>query len=384
MARLWNSSTFLTILGGWLVTNLFVSPSNSFIVPNRQAKVAKASIGSSTTRLWAGDGRASNYTWHEEALEIEVSVKVPKNTRAKDIKFKATSRSIDLRLLPADGDDEPIVLLDGNRAVRGRINLDGTFWVILDDEDSKDHRIVTVTIEKLHKTPRDDFEVIDYDWKGVYAEEGSDEIEWRHYDEPETLDVREYAASLGVDIDNINMSMVDKTMFSSGLNLTQATMDQMTQSGLVKEVTQQADGREFTVEDGKPQAFTPYGNTVHPDELVDASSTSTTSQPPSIPFLDTNSPWHQAIPVTNVSSSNITQFQRNMTRAAFAADAAKPAVNKAASAAKEAKDPIDVLTKARLQEILKSQGLPSSGNKAELRARLRARVNSLLQGKQET
>jgi hypothetical protein len=387
-----NKNVIISLLGGFLAGSLIGFPAQAFFLANGRAWSSKiqtpSSFSSSTTRLFAGDGRARNYTWHEEALEIEVSVKVPKQTRAKDILFKATSRSIDLRLSPSSEGEPTVVLLDGSRQTRGRINLDGTFWMISDvDGGSSDHhRVVTVTIEKLHRTPRDDFEVIDYDWKGVYAQEDPDEVEWRQYDEPEPLNVREYAANMGVDIDNINMSMVDKTMFSSGLNLTKSSMDQMKEAGLLQEVTRQADGREFTIneEDGTPQAFTPYGDAVHPDELVDKSvvKPSTTEQSPSIPFLDTNSPWHQTVPVEDAASANITQFQRNMTRAAFAADAAKPRPQQKMSDA--AKDPIDNLTKVRLQEILKSQGLPSSGNKKELQERLRSRVNSLLQGKQES
>eukprot|EP00977_Amphora_coffeiformis_P024745 scaffold16903_cov199-Amphora_coffeaeformis.AAC.2 len=363
-----------------------------------------------TTRLYAGDGVATNYTWHEEAFEIEVSVKVPKQTMAKDIQFKATSRSIDLKLLShantnQDDDDDDddhggqsaVVLLDGSRQMRGRINLDGTYWVISDAENDadKDARIVTVTIEKLLRTPKDDFEVIDYDWKGVYADEDTDEVSSRRYDEPETLNVREYAAQMGVDIDNINMSMVDKTMFSSGLNLTQSSMEEMQKAGLLQaeEVTQQKDGKEFTIQDdGEPQAFTPYGNAIHPDEMVSSSSSSSSpSIRKSIPLLDTDSPWHQAVPVEN-ATQHYKSLQRNMTRAAFAADAATaaPATTADNKSSKEnnnknnAKDPIDTLTKKRLQEILKSQGLSVTGNKDELKQRLRSRVNSLMQGKQET
>jgi predicted ATP-dependent protease len=49
---------------------------------------------------------------------------------------------------------------------------------------------------------------------------------------------------------------------------------------------------------------------------------------------------------------------------------------------KDANDPIDILTVKRLKDILKSQGLKTSGNKQELKDRLRKQVNSLMQGKQ--
>ena len=118
---LYYSSLVALALVLWPATAFFVTP---------QQRIT-------STQLSAGDGRAANYTWHEEALELEVSVQVPKQTRAKDIQFKATSRSIDLRLKQGDATSS-CILLDGARPVRGRINLDGTFWVISDDESDAD------------------------------------------------------------------------------------------------------------------------------------------------------------------------------------------------------------------------------------------------------
>lgn len=320
------------------------------------------------TALFAGDGVAPTYRWHEEAFEIEVTVAVPPGTRAKDIVFEATSRSIDLRLKTSEG---TVVLLDPARKLRGRVSLDGTFWVISDGDNGS--REVTVTIEKLIRTPSDDFQVVEYDWKGVYSNDT--EVSYRKYDEPETLNVREYAASLGVDIDNINMSMVDKTMFTSGLNLTQSSLDELSKAGLVREVTQQADGSEYiTDDDGEAQQFSPYGQNVKPSER------------PKVPFLDTNSPWHTAVPVQVDKETNRTYVQqtRNFTRAAFAEDASVKEERKTTKTATDAKDPIDMLTVTRLKEILKSQGLKVTGSKKELQDRLRKQVNSMLQGKQGT
>ena len=112
--------------------------------------------------------------------------------------------------------------------------IKGTFWVFSDRR-----RSITVTVEKYFAHSNDDMRVLDYEWKGVYPND-DDEVSQRHYDEPEVLNVREYAASMGVDIDNINRSMVDETMFSSGLNLTQRTLDQLTDKGYLTEVTQQS------------------------------------------------------------------------------------------------------------------------------------------------
>jgi hypothetical protein len=336
------------------------------------------------TALNSGYGIATNYTWQEEAFEIDVTVQVPRNVRAKDIMFKVTAKSIDLRLKKSaddsggDGSSE-VILLDVTRKLRGRISIDGTYWVISDAQDDAAFREITITIEKIIKTPKDDFETIDYDWKGVYSNDEGEVSEIK-YDEPEVLDVREYAAGLGVDLDNINMTMVDKTMFSSGLNLTQGGVEDLTKSGYAQEVTRQADGSEYITDDkGEQVPLAPLG----------AESEGLEQKAPSkIPFLDTNSPWHDAVPVQVDRESNKTYVQqtRNFTRAAYAEDSLKAANkdkdNDEESDSKGATDPIDMLTVKRMTTILKSQGLKSSGSKQELRDRLRKQVNSLLQGKQ--
>ena len=190
-----------------------------------------------STSLFGGVGIADTYRWEESQYEIDVTVSVPAKTRAKDIAFKATPTSIDLRIEKAGTDGEDIVLIDGSRKVRGRVSIDGTYWAIADLERSNksdnDDRQVTVTIEKMIVEPQDQFEVMEYDWNGLFPDD-EDEVLERKYDEAEELDVREYAQSLGVDIDNINMSMVDKTMFSSGLNMTKSTMDQLSDAGLIE------------------------------------------------------------------------------------------------------------------------------------------------------
>lgn len=324
-----------------------------------------------TTALNGGYGIATNYTWTEEPFEIEISVEVPPETRAKDVSFKATPTSIDLML----GDQ---VLLDGTRKMRGRISLDGTYWVISDSEsDSTENRQVTVTIEKNVRTPKDDFEVVDYDWRGVYPDD-EEEVSERKYEEPEELDVREYAASLGVDIDNINMSMVDKTMFSSGLNLTRSTMDELSKSGYVEEVTQQSDGTEYTTnEDGEVVPFSRLGDTVEDEEVRRA----TGGAPPKIPFLDTNSPWHNAVPVDDIKDDNVDSTEEAVSEpvpvkaqdSKESDDAALPTNRK-----QVASDPIDTLTVKRLKEVLRAQGLKVSGSKQELRDRLRGHVGTML------
>lgn len=352
--------------------------------------------GRQNTALAGGYGIATNYTWKEDQYELDVIVSVPSGTNAKDISFKATSTSIDLRVnsaVPTSTKNESSVgkeatstiLLDPNRALCGRINVYGTYWVISDpDDDEKQNakvdlasgrRLITVTIEKMVGTPSDDFAIVDYDWKGVYRVEDTDEVSERKYDAAEPLDVRKYAAGMGVDIDNINMSMVDKSMFNSGLNLTQRTLEELNQSGYLasEEVTQQADGTEYVVNaEGEP---VPYSAMATSDGV---------SKRRPVPFIDTDLLWNNT---TAAKDKNETVFQqkRNFTRAAFAEDSAT-GISKESNPVRAKKqtvsqDPIDSLTVIRLKEILKAQGLKTSGSKSELQDRLRNQVNALLQGR---
>eukprot|EP00536_Pseudo-nitzschia_multiseries_P014483 jgi/Psemu1/320665/estExt_fgenesh1_pm.C_7110004 len=359
--------------------------------------------------LYSGRGIAPTYSWAEECFEIEITVKVPKETRANDISFKAKPNSIDLRLKKnanaaveeeGDDDDDEVVLLDPDRKLRGRVVLDGTYWIISDpektnnddDDDNTEptepHRVVTVTIEKQIRTPKDDFDVIEYDWNGVY-EDDEDEVSYRKYDEPEELNVREYAASMGVDIDNIDMNLVDKSMFTSGLNLTQSTFDTMKDAGLMTEVTEQTDGSEWiTDKDGEQVPFSSMGKGVSKDEVQSAKKKSS-SKPTAIPFLDTSSPWHKAVPAekakdvkeqlmeapptTSSSTSTSTSTSDD------SADEEEKTPKTKEGIPKDAKDPIDTLTVAKLKEVLRARGLKVSGNKKELQERLRAEVRSMLE-----
>jgi len=380
---------------------------------------------STTTSLQNGVGIAKDYCWREDPLEMDITVTVPANTRAKDIIFKAKQTSIDLRLKvnPDELEDamknrtitntDEIVLLDVNRKMRGRVSLDGTYWVISDKEDDRSQREITVTIEKNVRA-KDDFDIVDFDWGGVYLnDEDEGDILSKNYEEPEELNVREYAASLGVDIDNINMSMVDKSMFNSGLNMTQKTMDQMSKAGYIQEVTQQADGTEFVTDEdtGEAVPFSRFGEetSIGQDEIQNAvkdGDSSTHSPPTKIPFLDTPSPWNKNVPVQEVTIGNETLKaaiipERDNSNSPSSASTTTPAAaaettqtlsttNNAPSppsASEEdeivvdpqnASDPIDLLTVKRLKEILREQGLKVSGNKKELQDRLRIHVQSKL------
>lgn len=334
----------------------------------------------SASSLFSGVGIAKDYSWREEAFEIEVTVQVPSETRAKDIAFKARPTSIELKLRKPETkeeEEEDVLLLDPDRNLRGKVVVDGTYWVISDAEDDEGNnkgRQVTVTIEKRVQQAKDDFDVIDYDWNGVYREEEEGEVSYRKYDEPEKLDVREYAASLGVDIDNINMSMVDKSMFSSGLNLTQKSIDSLSESGHLQEVTQQGDGSEWiTDDDGEQVPFSTMGEGVSQDEVRRSMSNNEEGEAKSrtIPFLDTDSPWHKAVPVEDKedvdTATEKQQQEKNEKKKQLKIQRENQAL-----------DPIATLSVARLREILRSRGMKVSGNKKELQDRLRGEVNSMM------
>ena len=297
----------LMFLLSWAHLFAFViDPSLSFL----QRTTIKPSTGTkaptrTTTSLQDGSGIAQTYSWTEDALELEIRIPVPKATRAKDILFDMKPRSVSLKLrtTTSDGGGEGSeqVLLSGNRTLRGPIAMDGTFWNLEDSMDNtmtvsstvegtsslpQESRYIVVTIEKHIRPPKDDFEIVDFDWGGVYPDDDAEVLK-RTYLEPEEMDLKEYAASLGVDLDNINMSLVDKTMFTSGLNLTQSTLQELERKGLAKEVTQQSDGSEYIVDDdGESVPYSSYGADISREEVEAALTTKST-----IPFLDTTSPW---------------------------------------------------------------------------------------------
>jgi hypothetical protein len=327
------------------------------------------------TQLFGGTGVTADYSWKEGQYEIELKVKVPKSTTAKQIHYQAKSKSIHLAL----GDDKK-VLLDGSRAMRGLIDLDGTFWSIVDSEEH-DGRDVVITIEKLMLPPKDPFAVVDFDWNGIYPDD-EDEIIEKKYDEPEELDVREYAASLGVDIDNINMTMVDKSMFSSGLNMTRSTMDELTKSGYVKEVTRQGDGTELIGDGpGDTVPFSAYGEGVSQDEIAAAGikmdAFSNPSNPGVNPYMTKDSPWLNTMPAEEARTGD-EDIASDDPITSDGSDDEKESADPTAM-----QDPIDLLTVVKMKEILRRENLKVSGNKKELQDRLKNHVKSVMDKKRE-
>jgi len=295
-------------------------------------------------------------------------------------------------------------LLDPNRKLRGRIAMDGTYWVISDpdgddtgennieEEQTGDkHREIIVTIEKQIRSPKDEFDIIEYDWNGLYVDD-EDEVSYRKYDEPEELNVREYAASMGVDIDNIDMSLVDKSMFSSGLNLEKSALDSIKDAGLMKEVTEQRDGSEWiTDDDGERKPFQSLGRGISTEEMqsskkqTTSTSTSTNLPPKILSSIDSESSQQESVVVVGVKDANQTlKKETTSTGSKNPMDNVENNNNcnklnkQEKKEKKDAKDPVDNLSVAKLKEVLRSRGLKVSGNKKELKERLRSEIQSML------
>lgn len=168
-------------------------------------------------------------------------------------------------------------------------------------------------------------------------------------------------------------------------------MEALTKAGYLQdqEVTQQGDGSEWvTGEDGEQVPFSSFGDGISPKERIPSDGASSGK----IPFLDTSSPWNKAVPVdkkqeflANATKAAVEEEQGGLekekttttTTATTQTDSQKmkELVNQRK---RNAKDPIEALTVARLKEVLKSNGLKVTGNKKELQDRMRAHVNSMM------
>ena len=211
------------------------------------------------------------------------------------------------------------------------------------------------------------------------------------------------------------MNKVNKTMFGAGLdtntvmdndnddeladenditddkgfhfNITQATLEQLTKVGLAKEIVQQGDGSEYELGNGgslsEDKIFSMLGKGISDEELRSAGIVGESN----IPKL-----WEtQTVPVDDVapgSDGGIIESEIVEQEISTAdEDCSFVTVNEVDDEKKvdsqimeetDADDPISSLTVARLKEILREQGLKVSGNKQELRDRLKSHVNALL------
>ena len=211
------------------------------------------------------------------------------------------------------------------------------------------------------------------------------------------------------------MNKVNKTMFGAGLdtntvmdndnddeladenditddkgfhfNITQATLEQLTKVGLAKEIVQQGDGSEYELGNGgslsEDKIFSMLGKGISDEELRSAGIVGESN----IPKL-----WEtQTVPVDDVapgSDGGIIESEIVEQEISTAdEDCSFVTVNEVDDEKKvdsqimeetDADDPISSLRVNKLKEILREQGLKVSGNKQELRDRLKSHVNALL------
>jgi len=296
---------------------------------------------------------------------------VSSNTRSKDIHFSCTPNTVDLKLVPCnrvENEDELITLLDGKRMLKGKIQMDGTFWSINDVEIEIDNdtpamgREITVTCGKNNRIA--DVETAD-DWQAVYKTNLTDtEIISLAYEPEVELDVREYCAGLGVDIDNIDMSKVDKSLFTDAVQETQSTLEKLTSGGYAREVTQQGD-LEFSGDLGD---LTPMQDGIASEESR-------------IAYEDREAASSEAEAIQNAVGSTLETLSNSKTtddEAPAQGSATTDETNSDTRNEDVDVDPIDALTVEKLKDILRAEQLKVSGNKQELRDRLRAHTELLI------
>jgi len=265
-----------------------------------------------------------------------------------------------------ENEDELITLLDGKRMLKGKIQMDGTFWSINDVEIEIDNdtpamgREITVTCGKNNRIA--DVETAD-DWQAVYKTNLTDtEIISLAYEPEVELDVREYCAGLGVDIDNIDMSKVDKSLFTDAVQETQSTLEKLTSGGYAREVTQQGD-LEFSGDLGD---LTPMQDGIASEESR-------------IAYEDREAASSEAEAIQNAQSTLETLSNSNAPDDEAPAQAgATDETNSDTRNEDVDVDPIDALTVEKLKDILRAEQLKVSGNKQELRDRLRAHTELLI------
>jgi hypothetical protein len=187
--------------------------------------------------LHAGSGEVSGrYWWTENDEELEVRVAVPAGTKAGEVQFKLTQKTLCLKLSSSEE-----ALLDGE--LRGKVTTDGSYWSIetLDAADSpasaadeqqqqqqqKQQQPTRVVVLRLEKKPDGMYDP--EEWQGVLLDACEQDATLNYDIDPkEEFDVQEYIDSLG----GYDESLVDKTMFSG---VAKGIFDDMVQNGLVKD-----------------------------------------------------------------------------------------------------------------------------------------------------
>merc|ERR1712150_83174 len=148
----------------------------------------------------------------------------------KDVLFDVTPRSLEL-ILKLETNEE-CILFEKGKKLNGLVDVENTLWTLSEKERTNEpnhtetkEKELTVTISKHIVVPSDPCEIFEFDWGCVYPD---DTIVYKKYDKKEDLDVEDYASSLGIDINNINMSIVEKNMFMKEFNETKNKLGNLT------------------------------------------------------------------------------------------------------------------------------------------------------------
>eukprot|EP00814_Leptocylindrus_danicus_P020546 CAMPEP_0116015492 /NCGR_PEP_ID=MMETSP0321-20121206/6878_1 /TAXON_ID=163516 /ORGANISM="Leptocylindrus danicus var. danicus, Strain B650" /LENGTH=314 /DNA_ID=CAMNT_0003485291 /DNA_START=154 /DNA_END=1098 /DNA_ORIENTATION=+ len=284
------------------------------------------------------------------------SIKVPPNTKSREISFKTSPYSIELKL-----NDE--ILLSADRQLRGKLRMDGTYWSIMDAEDTDDidnYREVKVCIEK-HRFLGD--VECDDDWGGVFLDDKGEVIS-RDYEADEELDMDEYFKRLGVDMDNLTEDDVDKSMFSSQ-NMTQNAFEKLLESGFAREALDEQDRIENYMADSAnsvippPSDYIPISQMAADNEMVPLGASFGTEEL----MVDEDD---EEVEVELMEKDDTLESMEDTFRH-YLGDRKLT----------EGQDPMDALTVNQLKEMCRDYKLKLSGNKDELKERVRDHVMQL-------
>ena len=220
--------------------------------------------------------------------------------------------------------------------------------------------------------------------------------------------------------DNIDMSKVNRTMFGAGtlaadadaddddgagrgrrgangaldddggfrFDVDRATLERLASAGLAREVVRQADGSEYELGGGE-RKFSMLGRDVSDDELREAGMVGGGAAPKGRTRYDAGDDALVETDDVRIIASNAGVVDvPGTSEVGEEGEEGEDADNVPVAegiedaggdvASTKPRDPIDMLTVARLKEVLRSQGLKTSGTKGVLRDRLRGHVKSLL------
>ena len=162
-------------------------------------------------------------------------------------------------------------------------------------------------------------------------------------------------------------------------DIDQATLERLSRAGLAKEVVRQADGSEYELGGEERTLFSMLGKDISDDELREAGIVRGVGvTPKKRTYYDAGDDVRIVADEVRVITSNAGVVDVPVTSEVVEEEEEEHVDFPGDVASMKPRDPIDMLTVARLKEVLKSQGLKTSGTKGVLRDRLRGHVTSML------